>query len=32
MCEDYIRGRYEEIPKELADFEEAFDVPKRASP
>ncbi len=25
MCEDYIRGRYEEIPKELADFEEAFD-------
>ena len=28
MCEDYIRGRYETIPKELADFEEAFDVLK----
>ena len=28
MCEDYIRGRFETIPKELADFEEAFDVLK----
>ena len=28
MCEDYIRGRYDEIPKELADFEEAFDALK----
>ena len=28
MCEEYIRGRYEEIPKQLSDFEEAFELLK----
>ena len=28
MCEEYIRGHYDEIPKQLSDFEEAFDLLK----
>ncbi len=28
LCEDYIRGNIEEIPKELSEFEDAFDMLK----
>ena len=24
LCEEYIRGRFDELPKELKEFEEAF--------
>ena len=26
LCEDYIRGNYEEVPAQLKDFEEAFEL------